>query len=62
MRTENYGSEKVAPANFIADAIANWPFEQKMQPVIYKKTKICSRAQIRVSARAQGPPDGGGAI
>ena len=31
MRTENYGGEKVAPANSIAAAIANWPFEQKMR-------------------------------
>ena len=40
MRTENYGGEKVAPANSIAAAIANWPFEQKMQPVIYKKKSV----------------------
>ena len=37
------------------------PFEQKMHPVMYKKD-ICSRAQFRDSARAQGFPDGGGAV
>ena len=58
MHTENHGSEKVAPADSIADAIARWPFEQKMQPVMYEK-QICSRAQFRVSARAKGPPDMG---
>ena len=54
MRTNNYGSRKVAPPNFICPAIKNKPFELRIQAA------MCKGAEVG-RARA-GPPDGGGAI
>ena len=66
MRTNNYGSRKVAPPNFICPAIKNKPFELAIQAAMCKKENNKKQTPVVDAefgrARALGPPDGGGAI